>query len=147
MSSSGIELLLAVSDLKLVTSITDAINANLPKTGPLGTIPASAQYASPSAEPKLKLHPDPKIERRDVFHPTPRIEPRVVYHPTPRIEAEAPPCATPPVVYVVKKSTNPIKPVWAELPPVQGSEVRIEPKVTVQKVDTFHKGTLLDLFV
>lgn len=144
---SPISLLVAVSDLKLVHSITSAINANLPKTGPLGTIPVSARFPSPSARPKLTLHPEPRIDRRDVFHPSPRIEPRVVYHPTPRVEPESPPCVPPPVLYVTKPSTYPIKPVWAELPPVQGSQAEIRPKVTVQKVDTFHKGTLLDLFV
>ncbi len=144
---STINLLVAVSDLKLVQSITSAINANLPKTGPLGTIPAGARFASPGAQVKQVSHPQPRIEPRDVFHPTPRIEPRTVYHPQSRVEVQSPPCVSPPVVYVVKKSTNPIKPIWAELPPVQGNPVVIEPKVIRPKVDLIHKGMLLDLFV
>jgi hypothetical protein len=146
-SVSSVNLLLALSDLKLVHSITSAINANLPKTGPLGTIPVSALHGSPQPHAKLRGSDNVRIEPRQVIHPTPRIEPRQVIHPAPRVIEPPPELLDPIEPEWVNRSKSPLLPPWKTMPPVQPVVVVIEPKVLRQQVDVIHKGTLLDLFV
>jgi hypothetical protein len=138
-------LLLALSDLAAVRAVTGAINANLPKTGPLGTIPPSANASGP----RLKNHLEPAAEylpRRHI-EPTPTYEARKVYHVTPLTEQALPPFIPPAEPIGCSKSIYAIKPVWATLPPVEHERVIIRPKVFVQNVDVISKGTLLDMFV
>jgi hypothetical protein len=143
-------LIVALADLSAVRAVTGAINANLPKTGPLGTIPASATLGDPQPRPKLSDEPEARLAPQPVFHPEPRFDPRFVVHPQPRIE-EIPPQyvgTDAPASIDQKHSSNPILPPWREpilLPHPQ--DVVIEPKVIRQTVDLINKGTLLDLFV
>lgn len=143
-------LIVAASGLKVVQLLRDAINAGLPKTGPLGTIPPGANPHTPRPHPKFSNAPvrDGYDGAVRVIHPTPRIEPREVIHPTPRVED----LPLPPVTPVgdeasTTKSTNPIQPPWKMLPWPEQPEVVIQTKVIRPMVDLIHKGTLLDLFV
>lgn len=150
MSDALPSLIVALADLSAVRAVTGAINANLPKTGPLGTIPSSASLGDPQPRPHLNDDPQPHIEPRQVFHPQPRFDPRFVIHPQPRIE-EIPPQyvgTDAPASIDQKHSSNPILPPWREPITLPAPEVVvIETKVFPQMVDLIHKGTLLDLFV
>lgn len=142
-------LIIATAELSVVRAITGAINANLPKTGPLGTIPASANPHTPRPHPKFDADPEPKLVAKPVHHvPSPRFDPRFVIHPAPKIEETPPQYVTcPPTEASTAKSSNPIQPPWKVLPWPKQEVVVIEPKVFQQTVDLIHKGTLLDLFV
>ena len=150
MSDALSSLIIAASDLKVVSLVTGAINANLPKTGPLGTIRPADNPFTPRPHPKFDDSPqgNAAIEPRRVIHPTPRIEPRTVIHPAPRIERipdQYVSCMEP--VPSESKSTNPIQPPWKTIPWPKIDEVTVVTKVFPQITDLIHKGTLLDLFV
>jgi len=146
MSSFGSPLvLLALTDLAAVRAVTGAINANLPKTGPLGTIPASANASGPRL--KSQIEPQDVYLPRQHIEPTPTYEPRRVIHVTPTVQEALPPYVPLAEPIESKDTIHAIEPVWATLPPVEQEQVVIRPKVFVQKVDLITKGTLLDLFV
>ncbi len=148
MSDALPSLISAIAGLNVVRAVTGAINANLPKTGPLGTIPAAANPHTPQPHPKFNVDAEPRIEPRPVIHPAPRFDPRFVIHPTPKIEDVPPQYVTSPCVEAShSKSSNPIQPPWKTIPWPEHEVVIIEPKVFRQTVDLIHKGTLLDLFV
>lgn len=143
-------LIIATAELSVVRAITGAINANLPKTGPLGTIPQAANPHIPRPHPKFDTDPQPQPETHPVHQtPAPCFEPRLTIHPLSRIE----PSLTQSVINsdseasVSKEQHNPIQPPWKVLPWPQEDRIIIEPKVYPQTVDLIHKGTLLDLFV
>ncbi|MBC7784439.1 MAG: hypothetical protein H7144_11425 [Burkholderiales bacterium] len=149
MTGTQVSLIVASLDLQMIKSIRGAINANLPKTGPLGTIPADANPATP--RPHVKFQSDtgasPTIAPRQVIHPTPHFEPRPVIHPEPRVVDAPQHCAISPEQSASLAKSNPIKPPWRVIPPVIPDVVIIQTKVMQQKVDVIHKGTLLDLFI
>jgi len=149
--SGSIPALLAAFDLAAVRAVTGAINANLPKTGPLGTIPVSANPAIAQPGSGARAGLQQTYEPRQRFHPTPVYEARPVCHLSPTYESSPPRCQPPLIdvveVPVVKVSTNPLRPFWETLPPVPPEQPAPVPKVIVQKVDVISKGTLLDLFV
>lgn len=150
---SAVGLIVAISELKAVRAVTNAINANLPKDGPLGTIrPSSAQ-----------LHARP----RPYYTPTPgtQVEPRLVIHPTanraPTADYYDPACRDRPVcgTYSVtasidpgsceatrRSSAGPFDAPWKHLPPVQSTEALLEVNLVRPVVEVITKGTLLDLF-
>ncbi|MGN6505981.1 MAG: hypothetical protein ACTHM6_10510 [Tepidisphaeraceae bacterium] len=144
-------LIVAFSDLMAVEAVTKAINANLPHTGPLGTIP---QGYGPGTRPVLvnHAHDNPQITPRLRAHPAPRIEARQTVTPAPRRgnDTYEPAPATAPCDCVCEpapRHASPIPPIWKNLPPVAKDAVIIRPKVIVQKVDVITKGTLIDLFL
>jgi hypothetical protein len=145
-STSGISLLVAALDLKLVRSIRDAIRTadiHSGRTGPRGTFPP----LEPS--PRKQVEPEPRFEPRVVYHPTPRFEPRPVVHCRPiavepcdrqtlaPLEPEPQPCRT----------KCPLPAPWQEsvwkTPIPAASEV----KVHLHRTDVVHKGSLIDLFI
>jgi hypothetical protein len=141
-------LIIAYSDLKVVESITHAINANLPKTGPLGTIPASTRPLDP--RPRLKSTPTKEYRLRQVLRPeTTIIASRHVQHPVDRFEPshEQPVVTQPGVVEAHNKAKSPFLPPWATLPPVRPVKTEQVVKVVHQKVDLQSRGTVLDIFV
>jgi hypothetical protein len=140
-------LIIASSELKVVSLLRDAINAGLPKTGPLGTIPPGANPHTPRPHLKFSNDPQPRVGAPTVLRPQDRFEPRTVIHPEPTIESLPPQYATCPEAGASKPSTNPIQPPWKTLPWPRQDVAVIEPKVIRQTVDLIHKGTLLDLFV
>jgi hypothetical protein len=149
-SSALPSLIIATAELSVVRAITGAINANLPKTGPLGTIPPAANPHTPRPHPKFDAEPEPQIIAQPVYHvPTPRFDPRFVIHPAPKVEEVPSQYVTGPVPEAsTAKSSNPIQPPWrTPLPWPEEERILIEPKVYPQVVDLIHKGTLLDLFV
>lgn len=149
MSDALPSLIIAASDLKVVSLLRDAINAGLPKTGPLGTIPPGANPHTPRARPKFTDEPkDQYVGAAPVLTPSVRIEPRLVIRPEPRIEHLPAPLVIPLEAEAsATKSSNPIEPPWKTLPWPAEPAVVIEPKVIRPMVDLIHKGTLLDLFV
>ena len=141
-------LIIAYSDLKVVQSITHAINANLPKTGPLGTIPADTRRLDP--RPRLKSTPTPEYRPRQVLHPeTTVIASRRTLHPVDRYEPtrDQPVISQPGVVEAHNKTKSPFLPPWATLPPVQPVKTVRVVKVVHEKVDLQSRGTVLDIFV
>lgn len=143
-------LIIATAELSVVRAITSAINANLPKTGPLGTIPPSANPHTPRPHPKFDDNPRAQPGTGRVhMTPGPRFDPRVTIHPNPRIEVVSPPSVINPDTQasVSTEQHNPIQPPWKVLPWPQEDRIIVEPKVYSQTVDLIHKGTLLDLFV
>jgi hypothetical protein len=143
-------LAIAISDLKVVSLLRDAINSGLPKTGPLGTIPPGANPATPRPRQKFgggaNFDHSASASARPAVHPSPRFEPRPVVHPSPRVVDVPPVCVAPPPAEVPDRPCA-IPPVWKTLPPVEHAPAGAAPKVYVQKVDVISKGTLLDLFV
>jgi hypothetical protein len=141
-------LIIAGAELSVVSLLRGAINANLPKTGPLGTIPPNANPATPQPQPKLAFRPADKFEPRHVVHPEPRFEPRPVIHPTPRTESVPPQYVTAiDGPKMESTSDNPIQPPWRKIPWTDEPQLAVEVNVVKQSVDLIHKGTLLDLFV
>lgn len=150
----SLQLLFALSDLKLVTSVTNAINADLPKSGPLGTIPEGVQANGSLEHNNAVLTADTRYTHRDTFTPSPAYTARPVVHPQPiydqpqhvrpALEAERSPVDT---TYSVPRSRSPIQPPWRVLPWQQPTEVRIEVKVVSIWPDIVNKGSLIDLFI
>jgi hypothetical protein len=143
-------LAVAVSDLKVVRLLRDAINSGLPKTGPLGTIPPGANPHTPRPRPKFggSAQLNRNLQPRPTLRPQPRIEPRPTIHPQPRVVDPPPVCLPEPSCEDGSlKLRCPIRPVWETLPPVPVPSDYPAVKVFPQKVDVIHKGTLLDLFV
>lgn len=151
-------LIVALSDLKVVQSITKAINANLPKDGPLGTIRPSSAQLNPRPKLYYSQAREPRIEPRKVEHPLANRAPIADYydrthrdHPVPAGPLAA---AERNLAYdgscecsVRKSSEGPFEAPWKHLPPVQTPQTIIRVNLVRQKVDLINKGTLLDLFV
>lgn len=141
-------LAIAVLDLKLVQGLRDAINAGMPKTGPLGTIPPGANPFNPRPRLKANNAPLAQVSPQAKLRPSPVIEPRQVIHPQPRVEHLPPECAPLPTAYVYEKPRcHVIEPPWRTLPFPHEEVVIIRPQVVQQRVDLIHKGMLLDLFM
>lgn len=143
-------LIIAAAELSVVRAITGAINANLPKTGPLGTIPPAANPHIPRPHPKVDNEPQARPGTPSVVvTPSPRFDPRLTVHPLSRIEQGSTPSVIGPDIQtsISHEKYRWIQPPWKVLPWPQEDPIIIEPKVYPQKVDLFHKGTLLDLFV
>ncbi|HEX8342234.1 MAG TPA: hypothetical protein VF624_15125 [Tepidisphaeraceae bacterium] len=142
-------LAIAITDLKVVSLLRDAINSGLPKTGPLGTIPPGANPATP--RPHQKFGGGATFDRTapagPVIRPSARFEPRAVFHPDPRIVELPSLLVEPPPLGDAPRRTCAIPPVWKTLPPVEAPGPCAAAKVFTQKVDLITIGTLLDLFI
>lgn len=143
-SSSAINLITSLSDLRVVRLIRGAI-AQDPQgvPGPLGTVvrPRVAQEGGLAG-----IEPAPRILPRDTIEPAPHIEPRRVIRPTPRVIEST--IHLPPMCPTSGKSgdSNVLPPPWKQ--PVW--EIPIPPpapiKLTQYHPDIRHKGTLIDNF-
>lgn len=141
-------LALAYSDLKVVQDVVNAINANLPKTGPLGTIPAATRSLDP--RPRLRATPEEQFNAR--FKNTSSNDVDAVRERQREVDRYEPSkhCDPLPQTIVLepyKRSKSPIQPIWATLPPVPHVTTDRVVKVVHQKVDLLARGTMLDLFV
>jgi hypothetical protein len=135
-------------DLRLVQSITGAINAGMPKNGPLGTIPPGANPFSPQPRIKADNEVAGSVKAQPGLNAAPDIAPRRTLHPDPRIADLPPQYAAPPTAYVYEKpNCSFIEPPWKTLPWPQTEVVVVCPKVVRQVVDYRHKGMILDVFV
>ena len=135
-------------DLRLVQSITSAINAGLPKTGPLGTIPPGANPFTPRPRMKADNEISGVVSPQPGLNAAPAIAARQTTHPNPRVADLPPQYAAPPTAYVYEKPTcSFIEPPWKTLPWPQPEVVVVCPKVVRQVVDYRHKGMILDVFV
>ena len=151
---SVVGLLVAISDLKAVRAVTRAINANLPKDGPLGTIrPSSAQlYARPRQY--YTPTPQPYVLPRPVVEPTPLRAPGADYYDPTQRDRPVPPAVVPFVETIDpgscdhsrRYSAGPFDAPWKHLPPVDRIETRMEVNPVRPKVELITKGTLLDLY-
>ena len=153
---SAVSLIVAVSELAAVRAVTSAINANLPKDGPLGTIrPSSAQ---------LYHRPGRSFE----YTQTPRFEPRPVLRESPAVGASYAaydrfgcrcPCgdvkdlapAASVDAWVMEGPTRsgrsgPFDAPWRHLPPVDNAGTAVKVNLIRPKVDVVRKGMLIDLF-
>jgi hypothetical protein len=143
-ASSGISLLVAALDLKVVQLVRGAMAA-ADAQGIAGAAGAVVP-TEPRFEPRQVVHPTPRYEPRPVIHPTPRYEPRPVVHSRPRVaELECPPCCEgekPPCV------PPPCLPPWMEpLPwPTPPERARVV-KIVRRPPDIVHKGMLIDTFI
>lgn len=147
-------LVVAVFELKAVQAVTKAINANLPKDGPLGTIRPSSAQLNPRPRKYYDQTPQPHVMPRPVMHPTPRMHTAGDYYdrstvgngaPSAASEASGPwslgeGCAC-------KKSESPLVAPWKHLPPVAEGRVDLVVNLVRPKVDIISKGSLLDLYV
>lgn len=142
-------LALAYSDLAVVTDVIHAINANLPKTGPLGTIPAATRSLDP--RPRLRATPQRHFSARQVLRPDAgEVDHR---RADVRVDRYEPSCCEPlptsqtVIVEANNRTVSPFLPVWATLPPVRHVTAARVVKVVYQKVDLLGRGSLLDVFV
>lgn len=155
---SAVSLLLAVTDLAAVRAVTKAINANLPKNGPLGTSRPTYAQLTPRPQP----HYTPTLQ--------PRPAPRAVVHPTPNFgigfgiglttynrSGYANPCCEKSassetfVAWTMEQprqtlSAGPFDAPWKHLPPVCHPESQMKVNLVRPRVDLITKGMLLDLF-
>jgi hypothetical protein len=137
---SNVNLLLAAMDLKLVQMLRAAMNAGSAGGGVHATI-----HPAPRIEPRPVHHPDPRIEPRKVIEPAPRFEPRKVHRPEPR--CEPPPCDSRPNTYTGRRAMGVLPPPWKMPLAATAPEPRPVIKRIVHKVDTVHKGSLIDFFM
>jgi hypothetical protein len=147
--ATGVALLQAVIDLKVVKSITNAVRVNTLKRGgvegPLGNI----ENPKPGMRGQFGIEPEPRYEPRRVIHPEPRYETQVVHHRTVERPAIAelkdplPPEQTLPPV----QHKSPLVPPWEmPLPIVETPSVNIV-KYEAARPDLICKGMLIDLFI
>lgn len=147
--ATGVQLLQAIIDLKVVKSIRNAIRANQLKAGgvegPLGNI----ENPKPGVRGQIGIEPEPRYEPRPVVHPEPRFESRVVHYRTVERPALAelrdpvlPEQSAPPV-----ERKSPLTPPWEmPMPLVEKPIVKVV-KYEAAQPDLISKGMLIDLFI
>jgi hypothetical protein len=147
---SAVSLIVAISELKLVRSITGAINANLPKDGPLGTIRPSAaqlyarprQYYTPTPQQRgngasyqaKAAGADGAVRRPDCYDPSPAARAADHLPPATACPPADPGCCGDRAAYYPASGfwngkpggpwTGPWVPPWRVLPPVEDGVVR-----------------------
>lgn len=142
-SSSSIDLLVAVSGLMEVQDVIGAIrNADAESQ-------ALEVGREPQLEPRQVIHPEPRYEPRPVIHPTPRYEARPIYHPRPQLEPEECGCANRASDVVVHKADceEPMQPPWKTVPWKNPPRPAPKVKLTPPHPDICHKGLMLDFFL
>lgn len=149
-------LIVATMELQAVRAVTQAINANLPKDGPLGTIrPSSAQL---TARPKLHYNqtPEARIVQRPVVHPTPNFATGPTgydskgnacgYAAESKTLAVSTACDAWTMDEPRKLSAHVFDAPWKHLPPISHPEVQVKVNLVRPQVELITKGMLLDLF-
>ena len=152
---SAVSLIVAVSELAAVRAVTGAINANLPKDGPLGTIrPTSAELRprpgrAYTQTPSTRVDPRPVLREAGVGGP--------VYDYYDRFGCrcrcdgnELAPAASSDA-WVMEGPTRsgklgPFDAPWRHLPPVDNAQTVVKLNVIRPRVDVVRKGMLIDLF-
>lgn len=140
-------LAVAALDLSLVRTLRAAMHAADIASG--RGMPASGLGPAPTLiRPRPQAEPAPHILPRKVIEPTPRFEPRRVIHLAPRVEPAVSDHVCPPVHPEPVKTKSPLEPPWRQLPWEQAPAERITiVKRPPPRVDTPHKGMLIDLFL
>ena len=151
---SAVSLLLAVTDLAAVRAVTKAINANLPKNGPLGTSRPTYAQLTPRPRPHYTPTLQPRPAPREVVHPTPNFG---IGLTTYNRSGYANPCceklasSQPVDAWQMEEprqtlSAGPFDAPWKHLPPVSHPESQMKVNLVRPQVDLITKGMLLDLF-
>jgi hypothetical protein len=144
-------LLVAEADLALVRSIRGAIKAADDAVGSFASKPGPASY-SPQPRPgdSVTLTPEVHYAARPVIHPTPRIEPRPVVH-----AGDRDPAIDPSIRSTDSTSSHlaqPLPPPWKDhskihayaCTPAKSDHTPL--KITLRRVDTYHRGAMIDFF-
>ena len=151
--ATNVSLLVATLDLRIVTSIRDAIRTadiasgkEFPITaiGPAPGPPLRYVDADRFEQNRRTFHPDPKIDPRPVFHPSPKFVPATVVHTASRRAVETLVPAQPEGAQATKLS---IEPPWRSLPWKNPIPSPTEIKKVVYVHDKDHRGQILDLFI
>lgn len=147
--ATGVQLLQAVIDLKVVKSIRNAIRVNTLRQGgvegPLGNI----ENPKPGLRGQIGIEPEPRYEHRQAIHPQPRFETRVVHHRTVErialadlkspVQPEEPAPSSHPA--------SPLAPPWQLPIPIEQAPVLKVVKYEASRPDLICKGMLIDLFI
>ena len=145
-------LITAVFELKAVQAVTRAINANLPKDGPLGTIRPSSAQLQPRPRQYYSQTPEARIEPRQVVQPTPTFAvARDYYDPCCRDVPVPTKASEPSEPWTMegpsrRTGTGPVDPPWKHLPPPVTCAAELKVNLIRPQVDLITKGMLLDVF-
>ena len=152
---SAVSLIVAVTELAAVRAVTNAINANLPKDGPLGTIrPPDSQF-DPRPGRSFTYTPPTYVEPRPVFQPAPSYGSRFDYYDRFGCGCQCDVSDLAPAASVDAWTmegptrsgrSGPFDPPWRHLPPVDNAGTVVKLNVIRPKVDVVRKGMLIDLF-
>jgi hypothetical protein len=138
-------LIVALSDLKVVSLLTSAIRAADIQSGKELGPGGIAVDSEPRFRPRDTFQQTPLIAPRVVYHPTPRYEPRQVLHPTVKVEPND--MLMPANMVDHRKTSSPIQPPWKVLPWPETSHSTRKIKTATQRTDTNHVGSLIDIFI
>jgi hypothetical protein len=137
------ELIVALSDLKVVRLLRAAANGT---AGPVSKLGPAPTFRRDIFEARRRIVPEPRFEPRPVIHPTPRFESRPVIHPRPEVRCE-PICKAPLEPEQPARLQSPLQPPWKLLPWKNPVQLAPKIKVTILRPDIVSKGMLLDLFI
>lgn len=150
---SAVSLLVAVTDLAAVRAVTKAINANLPRNGPLGTSRPTFAQLAPRPRPMYTPVLTPRAVPREVVQPTPNFATSFsTYDRFGRVtNSPSPAPSTPSEPWTMEQprptlSAGPFDAPWKHLPAVSHPEVQQKVILVRPRVDLINKGMLLDLF-
>lgn len=153
---SAVSLIVAVTELAAVRAVTSAINANLPKDGPLGTIRPSSAELRPRPGRTYTYTPTPRFEPRPVVREAGTERPTFDYYDrfgcrcygcdvrdvSPAASVDAWDMGGP----TRSGRSGPFDAPWRHLPPVDNAQTAVKVNVIRPKVDVVRKGMLIDLF-